>query len=203
MRIGIGIAGFAAAAGLAGGAFYVGREAPRAIPEDQLPRVTAEGALERPLGWETWVMVGASLGLSYTEPTASRAADENPGMFHNVYMQPWAYSYFQEHAAFAEGTMFVLTMYDASRNADPARGGFYEGDAAPFIEVHLKRAGVDSTGWGFYNFGEGALTASKVPGSADCYSCHAAKADLDHVFIQFYPPIRTRLGDAAPSAGSP
>ena len=35
--------------------------------------------------------------------------------------------------------MFVLSFYEASRKATPARAGFYEGDRIPGIEVHLKR----------------------------------------------------------------
>jgi len=36
-----------------------------APPDDERPHFTASGALLRPTGWERWVMVGASIGLSY------------------------------------------------------------------------------------------------------------------------------------------
>lgn len=173
-------------------------------PADQMPQFTESGEMVRPKNWERWVMVGSSIGLSYSEPRRARGPDEAPGMFHNIYMQPWAYDYFMRHAQFAEGTMFALSMYEASRNADPARGGFYQGDPAPVIEVHVKKAGIDSTGWAFFNFGNDAETAPKIPGQAACYSCHATNAAYDHVFTQFYPPIRARLGqtDRAPRTGS-
>ncbi len=173
------------------------------LPSDQLPKFTADGQLMLPENWERWVMVGSSIGLSYSVPQSPVGPDQAPGMFHNIYMQPGAYDYFMKHGEFAEGTMFAMSMYEASRNADPARGGFYEGDRVPVLEVHVKKAGIDSTGWGFFNFGGDATTATMVPGQAACYSCHAANAAFDHVFTQFYPPIRARLGqtDTASRSG--
>lgn len=173
----------------------------QATQGDQMPRFTADGQLVRPPNWERWVMVGSSIGLSYNEPRRTPAPGEAPGMFHNIYMQPWAYDYFMERGEFAEGTMFAMAMYEASRNADPARNGFYEGDPVPGIEVHVKRAGIDSTGWGFFNFGAEGETAAMIPGQAACYSCHAANAAFDQVFTQFYPPLRARLGRTDAAAG--
>src|SRR5205809_6690756 len=58
-------------------------------PDDQLPRFAPGGQLLPRVGWEAWVMVGSSTGLSYAAapPPAAGAA---PGMFHNAYVQPWA-----------------------------------------------------------------------------------------------------------------
>ena len=168
-----------------------------APPSDQMPKFTASGALLRPEGWEMWVMVGASTGLSYNE-NARPAADGSPGMFHNVYLQPWAYKQFMQTRTFPEGTMFVLSFFESSRKATPARAGFYEGDQMPGFEVHLKWKGTDKTGWGFYNFGDSTASADMIPGAASCYTCHATEAAHDHVFTQFYPPLRTRLTRASP-----
>jgi hypothetical protein len=161
-------------------------------PQDQLPRFAPSGQLVKPVGWEAWVMVGSSTGLSYNaaSPPAAGAA---PGMFHNVYVQPWAYREFIRTGGFPQRTMFVLSFYEASRKSTPARAGFYEGDRVPAIEVHLKQAGIDKTGWGFFGFGDSAATAAMIPGAAPCYSCHAAEAAHDQVFTQFYPPLRERL----------
>src|SRR2546422_8794771 len=127
-------------------------------PDDQLPRFAQSGQLVKPVGWEAWVMVGSSTGLSYAAapPPAAGAA---PGMFHNVYVQPWAYREFVRTGAFPERSMFVLSFYEASRKSAPARVGFYEGDRMPGIEVHLKQRGIDKTGWGFFGFGDGAAPA--------------------------------------------
>jgi hypothetical protein len=85
------------------------RDRARERPEEQLPQLTKDGSLRQPKEWETWVMVGASTGLSYAAPGAAPAAGAAPGMFHNVYMQPWAYREFIKNGVFPEGTLFVLS----------------------------------------------------------------------------------------------
>jgi hypothetical protein len=166
-------------------------------PQDQLPQFAQNGSLRQPKDWETWVMVGSSTGLSYAAPGAAPAAGAAPGMFHNVYMQPWAYHVFTKTGAFPEGTMFVLSFYEASRKASPARAGFYEGERVPGIEIHLKQAGIDKTGWAFFAFGDTASSGTKLPGTATCYTCHATEAAHDNVFTQFYPPLRARLAKSS------
>jgi hypothetical protein len=163
-------------------------------PADQVAQFTKDGRLIRPKGWEEWVMVGASTGLSYAEPRTPPVAGASPGMFHNIYLQQWAYRYAMKNGAFPEGAMFVMSFYAPSRKSNPARSGFYEGDRIPGIEVHLKRAGVDPTGWAFYGFGSDTTsTAAKLPGELACYSCHKAEAAFDQAFVQFYPALRERL----------
>lgn len=163
-------------------------------PADELPQFTADGKLIRPEGWEAWVMVGASIGLSYSEDGGFEPVMEGsaPGMFHNVYMQPWAYRHFRSTGEFPEGTMFILAMYPASDNADPARGGWYEDDGF-LAEIHLKQSGLHESGWGFFGYGGGAESAEMIPGDANCYSCHAEETALDQVFVQFYPALRDML----------
>jgi hypothetical protein len=102
-------------------------------PADQLPRFTKDGSLREPDGWETWVMVGSSTGLSYNTPGAAPAAGAAPGMFHNVYMQPWAYRELMRTGVFPERTMLVLSFFEASRKSAPAKAGFYEGDRGPAL----------------------------------------------------------------------
>jgi hypothetical protein len=163
-------------------------------PADQVARFTKEGRLIRPQGFESWVMVGASTGLSYAEPSRPPAAGAAPGMFHNIYLQPWAYRWVMERGEFPDGAMLVMTFYEPSRKSRPAKVGFYEGDRMPGLEVHMKRAGVDPTGWGFFGFGSDTTSSSaKIPGEAACYSCHKAEAAFDQAFVQFYPAIRERL----------
>lgn len=186
----------AAVLGLLGGMVGCGSHA-QDPPQDQLPQFAQNGSLRQPQEWETWVMVGSSTGLSYAAPGAAPAAGAAPGMFHNVYMQPWAYHEFTRTGAFPEGTMFVLSFYEASRKASPARAGFYEGERVPGIEIHLKQAGIDKTGWAFFAFGDTASSGTKLPGTATCYTCHATEAAHDNVFTQFYPPLRARLAKAS------
>jgi hypothetical protein len=94
--------------------------------------------------------------------------------------------------------MFVLSFYEASRKSAPAKAGFYEGDRAPGIDVHLKQKGLDKTGWAFFGFGDTASVGARIPSVASCYSCHATEAARDNVFTQFYPFMRERLAQATP-----
>jgi len=163
------------------------------LPDAQLPRFAQSGQLVKPVGWEAWVMVGSSTGLSYAAaPTP--AAGAAPGMFHNIYLQRWAYRHAMRTGALPEGAMFVMTFYEPSRKSNPARSGFYEGDRMEGLEVHLKRAGVDTSGWGFYGFNSDTTSsAAKLPGALACYSCHKTEAAFDNAFVQFYPALRGRL----------
>lgn len=163
------------------------------IANEHLPQFTADGRLRRPDGWESWVLAGTSMGLTYNEPARAPEPGDPPGSFLNVYIQPWAYERFMEEGAFPEGTMFILAGSEPVRKADPARGGFYQGPIR-LLEVHLKQAGLHESGWGFYGFGGGSEAAEMIPGEAACYSCHAEDAAFDHAFVQFYPEIRERLG---------
>lgn len=168
---------------------------PRAdtIPPEHLARFTAAGELIRPEGWEAWVVAGTSMGLGYTEPTTLPAPGDAPGIFLNVYVQPWAYARFMDTGEFPEGTMFVLAMAEPVTRVDPARRGFTMGEIS-MMEVHLKQAGLHESGWGFYGFGGGATSAAMISADADCYSCHRDEAAHDQAFVQFYPKMRERLG---------
>lgn len=175
------------------------------IPPDQLPRFTETGELVRPEGWEGWVLAGTSIGLGYTEPTTLPEPGAAPGIFLNVYLQPWAYERFLATGEFPQGTMFILAGSDAVDRVDPARRGFTMGEIG-LMEVHLKQEGLHETGWGFYGFGGDAASSPMISGEANCYSCHRDEAAHDHAFVQFYPKLRERLGivtAADSAAGDP
>ena len=165
------------------------------ISAELLPRFTTGDSLVRPEGWESWVLAGTSIGLTYTESATPPGAGEPPGDFLNVYLQPWAYAKFMETGEFPQGTMFVLIGSDPVRRVDPARGGFTQGPQS-LLEVHLKWEDLHESGWGFYGFGGGEPTAELIPGDAACYTCHRDEAAFDHAFVQFYPAMRERLGMA-------
>lgn len=184
---------FAAACGPEARSDAAATEPADSIPAAQLPRFTPDGRLLRPEGWEGWVLAGTSMGLTYNEPASTPAPGEPPGIFLNVYVQPWAYERFLESGEFPEGTMFILAMAEPITKADPARGGFYMGEIS-MMEVHLKRAGIHESGWGFYGFGGDDPAAEILPAEANCYSCHRDEAAFDNAFVQFYPKMRERLG---------
>ena len=54
------------------------------IPEDHLPRWTADGGLQRPESWQEWVMVGASIGLNYSEEDFEPVPSDDGGFVTNA-----------------------------------------------------------------------------------------------------------------------
>lgn len=156
-----------------------------------LPEYEADGKLLRPVDYERWVVVGTSVGLSYSDgPAANR---DNPGQFHNVYMQPEAFDHFVKTGEFLEQTIFVVTNNpsQATTGKDELnRDGFFASPATG-LEVSVKDTKRFADGWGYYMF-HGDLDTSRPRdaesafASADCYECHAEHGKQDAVFTQFY-----------------
>lgn len=195
--VAVTVAGIAGLVAFAASSTPAGRAQEDDRPPEHLPRFTESGNLLRPDDWQSWVMVGTSMGLSYAEDGGFEPIMDGsaPGMFHNVYMQPWAYRHFRATGEFPEGTMFILAMFEAAQNADPARGGWFAGEGF-LAEIHLKQEGLHESGWGFYGYGGDAESAAMIPGDAACYVCHAEQTAFDNVFVQFYPALRDRLAEA-------
>jgi hypothetical protein len=152
---------------------------------DSRPRFASDGQLLRPEGVDRWVLVGASLGQGYTDAT-----EDGPGMFHRVYLEPSAYEHFLGTGRFLEGTMFALAIRRPERRVPPSRTGWTEGDLVA-LEMAVKDGSRFPGGWAYFDFGRDADTAAAIPRER-CASCHVQHADLDNVFVQFYPQLRSR-----------
>lgn len=150
-----------------------------------MPGYSLEGALRRPADVERWVLVGASLGLGYSDAT-----DEGPGMFHRVYLEPTAYDHYLRTRRFRDGTMLALAIRQPSRRVPPSRAGWTEGEFAA-LELAVKDPGRFPGAWAYFDFGRDAATARALPASR-CQTCHAEHAAADNVFVQFYPQLRDR-----------
>lgn len=164
-----------------------------------VPRYTTGGELVRPVGYETWVFVGASIGLSYSEGSKS----EGPGVFHNVYMQTEAYEQYARTGEFPEKTMFILALHEPRQRESINKQGYFQGGLVA-LEAAVKDQEHFKEGWAYFDFGERGLDASapaKPP--AACHACHEKHAADDNVFVQFYPPLRLqREARKAAIAGS-
>src|SRR5262245_37181588 len=68
------------------------------------PEYTPQGELQRPRGYEAWVLAGVSLGLEYSE----EKQPEGPGKFHSVYLPAEAYRHYARTGKFPEKTLLVL-----------------------------------------------------------------------------------------------
>jgi hypothetical protein len=148
------------------------------------PRYGPRG-LERPAGYERGVPIGTSLGLGYSEGSASHAHEQ----FHQVSIEPGALDAFVKTGEFPEGTMIALEVADAGVRVLPARMGRFANERVG-LEMAVKDHRATPDGWAYYSFGDGTrASATRFPTSA-CFSCHRAHAATDNVFTQFYPRLR-------------
>ncbi len=154
-----------------------------------MPAYTAGGELVRPEGYRTWVFVGASLGLSYSEGAEER---EGPGVFTNVYIQPEAYRHFMATGEFPEGTMLPMDVFGPGSRESINQAGYFEKDFLG-MEVAVKDSERYPESWAYLSFRDrsGGLKASASAFPKDrCHDCHAEHAETDNVFTQFYPILR-------------
>jgi len=151
-----------------------------------LPQYTERGELVRPEGYESWVFVGASIGLSYSE----NSKHQGPGEFHNVFTQPEAFEAYRSSGRFPEKTMFILTLHEPKERESIAKQGYFEGDLVA-LEASVKDRERFQEGWAYFDFGKGGLDPSAPAKPPEkCHACHAAHAAADNVFVQFYSPLR-------------
>jgi hypothetical protein len=155
--------------------------APRAQTPEPGPVYTADGRLNFPATYRTWVFLSSGLDMSYL-PFAL------PGRhsFTNVFVNPSAYESFQKTGTWPDKTTLILEVRRGETNGSINRNGQFQAEIVQ-TEVHLK----DQTrgGWAFYGFRDQATPAAMTARTADCYSCHQANGAVDTTFVQFYPTL--------------
>ncbi len=161
-----------------------------------LPEYNADGALLRPVGYEKWIVVGTSVGLGYED--GDKNDPNNPGQFHNVYLQREAFDHFVETGEFPEQTVFIVTNLPSrstkkdKEKADILRAGFFA-DPTVGLEVSVKDTKRFPDGWAYYMFHDQPGQPKRKDRDAEqpfarkaCYDCHAEHGAVDHVFTQYY-----------------
>jgi len=162
-------------------------DAARPAPGPAAPAYDAAGALLRPQGYQRWIFVGASLGLSYSDGPH----EGGPGEFHHVYLRPESYDAFRRTGRFPDKTMLVLELHEAAQKVAPSRHGLFEGRRLA-LEAAVKDVERFPDGWAYFTFGDGSQpTATPFPRSR-CFDCHREHAASDNVFVQFYPVLRDK-----------
>lgn len=188
------LAGFAFVAALTSTSFVAAqpRQPVAATSAGVMPRYDASRNLLLPGDYRRWVLVGSSLGLSYSE-----GGQGDHQMFNTTLMEPSAYQHFVETGTFREGTMLALIGQGIGTNATPARQGQFATDVH-MLEMAVKDSKRVPEGWAYYAFGgpmSGGYRPSAAPQpKASCFNCHAEHAANDKVFVQFYG----LLNDVAP-----
>jgi hypothetical protein len=149
-----------------------------------MPQYDANRNLILPADYRRWILVGSSLGLSYSE-----SGQGSHQMFNTTLMEPGAYRHFVETGTFREGTMLALIGQGIGTNATPARQGQFATDVH-MVEMAVKDSKRVAEGWAYYGFGGpmagGYRTSAAPQPKANCYDCHATHAARDNVFTQFY-----------------
>ncbi len=167
-----------------------------------LPEYTKEGKLLRPVGFEKWVVVGTSIGLGYSD--GDKSDPTNPGMFHNVYLQPEAFEHYVETGKFPEQTVFIVTnnrSQPAKTKGPVSRSGFVAA-ATSGLEIAIKDSKKYPDGWAYFMFHDKPGKAAPQVRAAeqaferkDCFDCHAEHGAVDNVFTQFYSVLTEARGE--------
>jgi cytochrome P460 len=159
-----------------------------------------DGSLVLPTGFREWVFLGG--------PVTPNALNNGKALFpefHNVYVEPENYRYFQQHGMFPEGTVLVkeLVLTETGNypdgSADSASGRGYFPSSLHGLDVMVKdskRFG-DTHDWGFFSFGHQAppyQPMASVKSAGECAYCHiAGVAKTDMVWVQYYPSLTTKI----------
>ncbi|MEM7052612.1 MAG: cytochrome P460 family protein [Acidobacteriota bacterium] len=163
------------------------------------PAYDAAGDLLLPQDFRTWVLVGSSLGMSYSEGGASGRE-----MFHHTLIEPTAYDHYVTTGEFRDGTMLALLLHPTGEGVLPSRRGRFA-DALGSVEMAVKDSGRFAGGWAYFGFGsrDGLRPAAPAFDAEACASCHREHAAQDNVFVQFYPLLTAaaRAGGSLAVAG--
>ncbi len=147
------------------------------------PSYTADGKLEFPKGYRTWIYLTSGMDMSYVE------GPQNTGvsMFDNVFVNPEAWASFQKTGTWPDKTVLVLEVRAGQQNGSINKRGRFQTDRVG-AEIHVKDTARFKGGWAFFAF-DGEKPGQLLPTSAACYSCHQQHAAVDTTFVQFYPTL--------------
>ena len=146
------------------------------------PTYTADGRLEFPKPYRSWVFLSSGLDMSYLE-------NARPGQstFGNVFVNPQAYDAFVRNGTWPDKTVLVLEVRTAEQNGSIIKSGRFQSEVLR-TEVHVKDTARFQGGWGFFGYSD-ETPAAMIPRSANCYSCHQDNGAVDTTFVQFYPTL--------------
>lgn len=157
------------------------------------PVLNARGELERPEGYREWIFVGTPLTPNDLNPPEAPFPE-----FHHVYIHPDDWAHWQRTGEFQDGTVLIKELVSVG-STDAASGkGYFAGEFIG-LEAAVKDPArfPDEPGyWAYFSFGHSYPLASASPPQpeASCNSCHAAAAEDDWVFTQYYPVLSAAKG---------
>src|ERR1700751_559340 len=174
----------------------------------QYPVYDAAGRVKVPMGYRSWIFVGAPLtpeGLNngkYNCNESGGCTRSNFPEYHHVYVEEKNLDAYLKTGSFPEGTVLVKeltrvlspTFPDGSRTEPSGRGYFNGAYNGLDVTVKDSKRFAATNGWGFFHFGHNPLPyaeSAKEASAAECASCHQAfVAKTDMTWVQFYPILR-------------
>lgn len=142
---------------------------------------TDSGALLVP-AYREWVFMSSGIDMSYTDKAVSNGAS----VFDNVFVDPASWASFKQTGRWPDKAVFALENRGARSKGSINRLGHFQTEKLMGLEFHVRDEARFKGRWAFFaSNGDG--TASLVPATASCYSCHLAHGTLQTTFTQFYP----------------
>ena len=107
--------------------------ASRAAPPVSPVRYTADGKMEFPADYRTWIYLSTGMDMSYVEGSG----DPNTHTFDSVFVNREAYDIFQKTGTWPDKTVMVLEARLASQNGSINKRGHFQ-TIRVANEVHVK-----------------------------------------------------------------
>lgn len=179
IRMGFAALGAAALAALAVAA------ASHAEPKSPAIAYTADGKLQFPKDYRTWVYLTSGMDMAYTEN-----AGGGGHLFDNVFVNRDAYEAFQKTGTWPDKTIFMLEVRGAQGRGSINKAGMFQSPIVGGMEAHVKDTARFKSGWAFFPFRASKIEASAaLPQDSACNTCHEQHGAVDTTFIQFYPTL--------------
>jgi hypothetical protein len=179
--------------GIVGVAFMLPRAVapPAAASADteELVKFTADGKLERPVGYRKWVYIGTPV-----TPNDMNDGEATFPEFHEVYMDPGSFAEYEKTGKFRDGMVLVKELSSVGSKQAPSGKGYFQGEFTG-LEASIKdskRFKDEPGNVAYFSFGHKyplKAEVSKNPPAA-CNQCHQDNAKEDWVFSQYYPVLR-------------
>lgn len=173
----------------------VARSQPRESMSGSLskPAMDSNNVMTRPEGYRSWTYVGTPLTPNDMNPPEAAFPE-----FHNVYIHPDDFAYYERTGEFRDGTVLIKELVSVGSKRATSGLGYFMGEFVG-LEATIKdsKRFPDEPGhWAYYSFGHSypLKDASEPQDTMFCNACHGANADQDWVFTQYYPVLRAAKG---------
>jgi cytochrome P460 len=142
---------------------------------------TADGKLNFPQDYRTWVYLSSGMDMAYVE-----GASPSEHLFDSVFVDPASYAVYQKTGTWPDKTIMVLEVRKGANRGSINKRGTFQTERLG-AEVHVKDTARFKSGWAFFPSGAGPTAA--LPQTSQCNVCHEQHGAVDTTFVQFYPTL--------------